>query len=634
MNPGWFDWQALTGALGALHFLRPGWLWALWVLPPLAWWWSIRRRKRNAWRDSVDPHLLVHLLEGRGRARRGWLGLVFAALAGVLAVLALAGPSWRQTPQPLWQDRTPLVIALDLSSAALAGDLPPSRLAQARAKLDTLLRERDGGQVGLVAYAGDAYTVSPLTRDAANVALFLDALHPDIMPVDGQRADRAIGWSAQLLRQAGFDRGRIMLLTGHVGADAIAAAAEARADGYTVSVLGLGSATGAPYRRRGGRITHAQLDSASLKQLVRAGGGRYAKLQPGDADLRALGVLDARSIDGASVNDQSGRAWKDDGYWLLLPLMLLALFAFRRRSGAVAVLLVCAVLPWQPASAVELWQRPDQIVHETLQRGAQAYRQDDYKRAAQLYGRVETADGHYNRGNALAKSGQYREAIQAYAHALAAQPAMADALANKRAVEALLQRKQSQAENSPQPSGTNAKPGDAGKPKPGGTPKQDANAKSSAKSRSGDQRKPGAKPKPGGTPKQDGEPDQAGKGSQSSAARGATEEPESNARTSVNPPAPSDSPSPPPQPADAQAQQSANQAQRERMRRALERSDGEPRQSGRAQAGSRPGETAAQRERRVANQAWLNRVPDDPGGLLREKFRLEHQRRRSAGWGE
>ena len=122
-----------------LHFLRPQWLWALSGLPLLAWWWRKRRRQRSIWREVVDPHLLPHLLEGDAGIRaRGtlWLGLLGAAIA----VCALAGPSWQRSAQPLWQSRTPLVIALDLSSATLANDLPPSRLLQARAKIATLRR--------------------------------------------------------------------------------------------------------------------------------------------------------------------------------------------------------------------------------------------------------------------------------------------------------------------------------------------------------------------------------------------------------------------------------------------------------------------------------------------------------------
>ena len=150
-------------ALPSLHFLRPHWLWALLLLPLAAWWWQRRRRRASAWRGLVDPHLLPHLLVP-GNTRGSLFALVAVLLALVLAVVALAGPAWRKVAQPLWQVRAPLVVALDLSSATLANDLPPSRLAQARAKLATLLRERAGGQVGLVAYAGDAFTIAPLDQ--------------------------------------------------------------------------------------------------------------------------------------------------------------------------------------------------------------------------------------------------------------------------------------------------------------------------------------------------------------------------------------------------------------------------------------------------------------------------------------
>ena len=177
------------------HFLRPWWLLALLVLPMLAWWWRRQAQQRNPWRDLVDAHLLPHLLDRGAEQRAGVLPRWLALAATALAIIAMAGTGIGKDEQPLWQAQEPLVIALDLSSATLARDLPPTRLAQARAKLATLLRERAGGQVALVAFAGDAFTVAPLTEDAANVALFLDALDPGVMPDDGHRADRAIAWS-------------------------------------------------------------------------------------------------------------------------------------------------------------------------------------------------------------------------------------------------------------------------------------------------------------------------------------------------------------------------------------------------------------------------------------------------------
>src|SRR5690606_27743367 len=107
-----------------LHWLRPDWLRALAALPLLAGGWGQRRRRAKVWREAVDPRLLGHLLD-RGDKTRDRLALAIGAMGYALAVLALAGPSWRQSEQPSWQGQAPLVVALDLSSASLAGDLPP-----------------------------------------------------------------------------------------------------------------------------------------------------------------------------------------------------------------------------------------------------------------------------------------------------------------------------------------------------------------------------------------------------------------------------------------------------------------------------------------------------------------------------
>ena len=91
--------------------------------------------------------------------------------------------------------------------------------------------------------------MAPLTDDAANVALFLDSLQPDVMPRDGQNTGEAISWSAQLLQRAGAPRGDIIVLTDHADEGAVSAAADAAAAGYRVSALGLGTEAGAAYRR-------------------------------------------------------------------------------------------------------------------------------------------------------------------------------------------------------------------------------------------------------------------------------------------------------------------------------------------------------------------------------------------------
>ena len=609
--------MSLFADLTQLHFLRPGWLFGLLALPLIAWWWQAGTRRRSAWRDAVDAHLLPHLLDASETTPRRALARWLSLLAATLAVLALAGPSVRKQEHLLWQTRAPLVIALDLSRATLARDLQPSRLAQARAKIATLLRERAGGQVALVAYADDAYTVAPLTEDAANVALFLDALQPDIMPEDGQRADRAIAWSQGLLRQAGFERGDILLLTDHADAAALNAAARAQAAGYRVSALGLGTAQGGVFDTLGG-LGQARLDAASLRRLVARGGGAYADLVPGSADLRALGVLNPQGDAGSSALGEKIASWRDDGFWLLPLVMLLVLPLFRR--GAVAAMLVVALcLPMPQAQAQTpapapaqaqaqapapapaqaqaqaqeqeqetsgVWRRADQHAHARMQDGIAAYRAKGYEAAIATFSTLDSADGQYNLGNALAKAGRYDEAIAAYDRALGRQPEMADAIANRAAVDAARKRKpppgkqpqqngkdgRGQGQQNPQPGGDQGRGRNSGKPSP--PPRQSP-----------------ALPPPPPLP----------------------QPPQSQAQPS------------PPQPQDAKRQSEANAAQRQRIQEALRKQQAQ--RDAQAPANPKPTETAAQRERRVANQAQLQRVPDDPGGLLRARFRLEHERR-------
>ena len=298
----------------AVHWLRPEWLWALAAVPLAAWLAWRWRRGRDPWADVIDPALRPHVLEDGGSVPGARRGPAWAALLVACVVLALAGPSWHRGAAPLQQAKSPLVIAVDLSSASLAEDVAPSRLLLMRAKLQQWLKARPDGQVALVAFARDAYAVAPLTDDPANVAVFIDALSPDVMPDDGQSPDRAIRLAQDLLQQAGDSRGDIVLMTDHADAAAIRAAAAARNDGFRVSALGVGSATGRPVRDAAGDVSLARLDLASLAAMATAGGGRAVAMQSTPADIVQLGV-DAPSAGGAGENARghAGSQWQDDG---------------------------------------------------------------------------------------------------------------------------------------------------------------------------------------------------------------------------------------------------------------------------------------------------------------------------------
>lgn len=586
------DWSAFEWS--ALHFLRPDGLWLLAALPLIVAVAIYRQRRSDAWRQAVDAHLLSQLLAGEGKRRTR---LPWALLLGwTLAALAMAGPSWRQQAQPIYQASAPLVVVLDLSSRITATDLPPSRLLQARAKIGALLRARQGGQVGLVVYAEDAYTVAPLTDDAANVALYLDALSPEVMPRDGQRADRGIDWAVRLLRQTAALRGQILLVSDQADSEAALAATQARGLGLRVSVLGLGTPSGAAYRDGQGQIAQAALDETSLRAVATAGGGRYQRIASDDRDLKALDVLDA-SDGGALQRPGQARQWQDEGYWLLPPVMLLALLAFRRRAVLAAVLAVGLLplsgqlqaqprAPMAAPTAGTMWERADQREHARLAEGVQAYRQGDFATARKQFEGIDSDAGWYNLGNVLARQGDYDGAIAAYDKALARHPQMADAVANRAVVDAARKRKSSSNNSQGQGKGQQ-------KPQQG----QQQNQQGQQNQQQGQQ----------GQQQPQGQKGQQNPASAGSGQQGAKQEPQA---------------------ADAQAQAQADAQQRQRMQQALQQARAG--EAGKA-AVRGDGGTPQQREEQQAVEAWMRRVPDDPGALLRAKFQLENERRKREG---
>ncbi|MEE8320761.1 MAG: VWA domain-containing protein, partial [Gammaproteobacteria bacterium] len=198
------------------HFLRPLWLLALIPLIIVIWMLAVRKLGSRSWETVCDAELLPFILIGRSIQTRRWsLGLIGSC--GLLAILSLAGPTWEQLPQPVFQSQSALVIALDLSRSMEASDIKPSRLERARFKIADLLKLRQEGQTALLVYAGEAFTVTPLTDDTKTIASQLPALTTLMMPAHGSDAGRALKKSEELLKQAGMGEGHILLVTDEVG---------------------------------------------------------------------------------------------------------------------------------------------------------------------------------------------------------------------------------------------------------------------------------------------------------------------------------------------------------------------------------------------------------------------------------
>ena len=459
--------------LSQFHFLRP--IWLLGLLPVLIFWVYYRWRQYSLgnWKKLINPELITYLTHDNNLKSRQHESLktYFWSLAWLLACLALAGPAWEQTPQPVHKKESAMVILLDLSPSMLAQDSKPSRLVRARFKLIDILSARREGYTALIVYSGSAHVVSPLTEDTNTIISMVNSLEPSIMPEYGSNVEEAVDSAVAIVKHGGFEEADLILITDEVASSAIPTINDSlRKEGnFRLSVLGIGTPAGAPIPlpyggflkdNRGG-ILIPKINSHDLKKLAESNQGVYQSLSHDERDINALITLsDMPVADKTRELERTFDTWNDRGYLLIIFLLPFIISAFRR--GSLVIILVVPLLYPEESLSLDwsdLWQRPDQQAAKVLEEGdavraqslfenpawkaTAAYRAGDYENATKNFrekkGLKET-DSYYNEGNSLARSGDLEAAIEAYERALEIEPNLEDAIFNKELLEDLLQQ--------------------------------------------------------------------------------------------------------------------------------------------------------------------------------------------------
>ena len=577
-------------SLAEFHFIRPYWLLAL--IPAIVITVFLLKNKLNQgnWAHVCDAELLPYVLQNKG-THRSRLSLSAGAIACFLVVFALAGPTWERLPSPVFRNDAALVIALDLSRSMDASDIKPTRLSRARYKIADILKKRKDGQTALIVYAGDAFTVTPLTEDTETIASQVSALTTEIMPSQGSNTVLALEKAVDLLKQTGLQTGEILLVTDGVDIDSTETAVE-ELGAYKLSILGVGTKEGAPINvSRGGFLKDAQgniivpkLNSSELSGLAKKGNGVYRSISSDDSDINAL----LKQLDNPLEKQESESTdvlidqWNERGPWLLLLVLPLAALSFRK--GLLSLALIC-LLPFPETSyAVEwrdLWQTQNQqaqqaFKQENYQQAAEQFNNPQWKAAAQhkagqFEQAIETlqddqsATGLYNKGNALAQSGQLQEAIDTYEKSLEINPNSEDAKYNKEQVEKELEKQKQQQQG-------------------------DNNQQSEQDDKEKDEQ--------GDSSEQSGEQDK--KQQDSDAEESEQQQSEENSDTE-----------------ESDEDESQQQQQQQQQAEETEVED-EPEDV------AKPSEYD---ESEQANEQWLKRIPDDPAGLLKRKFKYQYGQR-------
>ena len=598
------------------------------------------------------------------------------ALVWIISVIALAGPTWERLPQPVYQLKMGHVIVIDMSLSMRATDMTPDRLTRAKYKAIDLVNAIGEGEMGLVAYAGDAFVISPLTEDAGNITTLIPSLSPEIMPVPGSDPLLGIESASELLTNAGYNSGMIYWITDGIELEQQQELQEYVASiPFTVNALTVGTSEGAPIRQQSGEllkdftgsIVIPKLNEGAVKGVVKTSGGRFESFTSNDTDIDALASVSLLDKSDSEENEEEsnlqGDQWKEVGPYLLLILLPFAAFAFKR--GLVFIVLVGLLSPSMiknahalqraqpseiagtsqgigaPEDSLEManqpdslswWQTPfmndNQEALNSYQRGkykdavnqfnddtwkaSSLYKSGDYEGALNAFKNIPGPESLYNQGNALAKLGKLEDAIKKYDQALSEAPDFDDARTNKKIVEDLL--KQQQQQNQEQNQNENGDDGEQSDSQDNG---QDSSDSPNSKQQSGDQNNQE------GSNEQNGQQDD-NEGQQSDQSQ-ANDEQQSGGDNSQQP---DDSEMNSQNESSDSQQQNAEQEESDQGDSAqAQKDEQQAEQEAHAMQGQETELTDAEKEELQRMESLMRRVPDDPAFLLKRKMQLEAQKR-------
>ena len=660
--------------LNQFHFLRPEWFIALAPLMLLVFLIRKTTAKQSGWQSVIPSHLYQYMVIGKNEMCAKppmWM----LAFVWIISVIALAGPTWERLPQPVYQLKMGHVIVIDMSLSMRATDMTPDRLTRAKYKAIDLVNAIGEGEMGLVAYAGDAFVISPLTEDAGNITTLIPSLSPEIMPVPGSDPLLGIESASELLTNAGYNSGMIYWITDGIELEQQQELQEYVASiPFTVNALTVGTSEGAPIRQQSGEllkdftgsIVIPKLNEGAVKGVVKTSGGRFESFTSNDTDIDALASVSLLDKSDSEENEEEsnlqGDQWKEVGPYLLLILLPFATFAFKR--GLVFIVLVGLLSPSMiknahalqrdqaseiagtsqgigaPEDTLEMANKPDSLswwqtpfmnenqealnsyqrrkykdavnqFNDEAWKASSLYKSGDYEGALNAFKSIPGSESLYNQGNALAKLGKLEDAIKKYEQALSEAPDFDDARTNKKIVEDLLKQQQQNQDQNQNENGEQSDSQENGQNSP------DNSDSPNSKQQSGDQNnQEGSNEQNGQQDNNEGQQsDQSQANDEQQSGGDNSQQPDDSEMNSQN------------ESSDSQQQNAEQEESAQGDSAQAQKDEQQAEQEAQAMQGQETELTDAEKEELQRMESLMRRVPDDPAFLLKRKMQLEAQKR-------
>ncbi len=282
--------------------------------------WIMKRWKKNALKRFGDINMIRKLFPDVSVSRPA-IKFTLLLLAFTFLAAAVCGPLIGSKLEEVKRKGADIIIALDVSNSMRAEDIKPNRLERSKQAISRLIDKLQGDRIGLVVFAGDAYTQLPITTDYGAAKLFLSTIEPDIVPRQGTAIGAAIDMAGSAFSDSSRKHSAIVIITdgeNHED-DAIDAAKKAAAEGIKIYTIGMGSPEGAPIpvynngarvgfkQDNNGQAVVTKLDASALEEIAEAGKGKFVRASNSDDGLdiilKEINALDKKEFQAKMFTD-------------------------------------------------------------------------------------------------------------------------------------------------------------------------------------------------------------------------------------------------------------------------------------------------------------------------------------------
>lgn len=281
------------------RFANPEYLYLLFILPLLVGFYIYSRYSRKkALKRYGNPELLSELMpEVSPKRQHLKFWLLFSGIT--VMIFVIAGPQFGSKLETVKRQGVEIMVCLDVSNSMLAEDVAPNRLDKAKQMLSRLTDGFTNDKVGLIVFAGDAFTQLPITSDYISAKMFLSSINPSMVSTQGTAIGAAINLAVRSFTpNESSDKAIIMITDGENHEDdAIGAATKAAEKGIHVNIVGMGQPQGAPIpiggsnnflKDKEGNVVITKLNEQMCQEIAAAGNGMYVRADNTNSALRAL----------------------------------------------------------------------------------------------------------------------------------------------------------------------------------------------------------------------------------------------------------------------------------------------------------------------------------------------------------